>query len=248
MIGWVWAIESVETSPIELDFRSSEQGTRRDTSLLADKRRIVNAVGLVDVSAAADRVQVEVCEECGFTHCAPGGWVSLRRFGSRVLWMPAFSSMAAEPSSAEYEPPAYMSKVGLPAFSEEAYAVVRENACGFPSSDKLVHLGSRELLLILQWEAPGKILGKFPEAPRLREDALLAVDRGDLADCREALVGLIHQGWSHPQALVPCSADERTSFFIDHREHPGWSPLLKSEMGWGLSLGPGLDAVLKGSA
>lgn len=174
--------------------------------------------------------------------------MSLRRFGSSVLWMPAFSSMAAEPNSAEYNPPRYMSEVGLPAFSEEAYARVRESSRSLPSVEEIVVLGSRELLLILQWEAPGSVLGNFPEPPCLREDALVAVDRGDLADSKEALLGLIRQAWTQPRALVPCSADERIAFFIDHPGHPAWAPLLKSEMGWGLSLAPGLDALLDGSA
>lgn len=37
---------------------------------------------------APGRVQVEICEECGVTHCAPGGYVHLSRLGEDVLWTP----------------------------------------------------------------------------------------------------------------------------------------------------------------
>jgi hypothetical protein len=91
------------------DFSSSDGCIHQVTPLLADDQLLANAIELIDWSD--DPVQVRVCEQCGFVHCEPGGWLSLRNGGSAVLLIPAFSRMAE--NSSEYAPPKIVARHGF---------------------------------------------------------------------------------------------------------------------------------------
>ena len=76
----MWKINSLEIKPAILDFSSSEQGKREVSRLLSDGIELINAIELVDWDS--EDTQVLICEECGYVHCEPGGWVSFRRSDS----------------------------------------------------------------------------------------------------------------------------------------------------------------------
>lgn len=240
----MWRIQELEARAVELDFRSSGQGRRNDTSLVADGCRLVNAASLVDFDPASDRVQVEVCEACGTTQCAQGGWISLRRLGAEVLWLPAFQAMSDEQNSAEFAPPRYMSQAGLPLFSEATYSTVRRHVGDLPALADIQPLDSRELALILQWEAPGSLLGSFPDPPRFRRDTVLAVDHGDVTEHVTTMVELLGRALDGAGMFTQSTAAPAVSFYLDLPGYPTWSPLVLCGRTWGLHLGAELNVLL----
>ena len=220
----------------------------RDTVLLADGRRIVNAAHLLKYESSSDCVQVEICEDCGVTHCAPGGWISLRRLQYDVLWLPAFAAMSSDAGPKEYRAPTYMSREGVAVLSEQAYSRVRAHASALPATCNIEPLGSRDVVRILQWEAPGRLLGAFPDEPSLRHDGIIAGDQARHGQHIALLEQLLHRAWAKPMTVVPFTGVERPLFYLDQPGHPVWAPLAALGATWGLSLGGGLDVALSEDA
>jgi hypothetical protein len=245
----MWSITSVDAKPMKFDFRSSEQGQPTYTSLYAGNRRIVNAADRVDFDPEIDCIQVEVCEDCGFTQCAPGGWVSLRRLGSNVLWIPAFEAISSDHRPDEFQPPVYVRDLGVPSFDETAYAQVRQHISALPASENIRVLSSREAALILQWEAPGRVLGKFPEPLSLRRDRFVAVDYGDLEENIAALSALLGKAYAKPCNLILLPEGAQRTFYLDLPGHPAWAPLAEHDNGLALRLSGNLNVIVsEGSA
>ena len=100
----------------------------------------------------------------------------------------------------------------------------------------------------VSWRLPfngrrqGRILGRFPDAPSVRKEAVIAIDRGDRDEHLERLGRLLRQAWERPHALVSCAEVERLEFYLDLPGHPAWSPLVKCGEAWGLSLGADVNA------
>jgi hypothetical protein len=71
----MWSVRGIEPIVVDVDFSSSGQGRLSATAIEADGVRLINAVEFVDVDSSA--TQVEICESCGSSGCAPGdGWHS----------------------------------------------------------------------------------------------------------------------------------------------------------------------------
>lgn len=221
----MWKVEHLEAVPIELDFSSSGQGRRSATAIETAGVRLVNAIELIDVGATA--TQVEVCESCGISHCSRGGWVAFRRIGDRVVWIPAWDRMETGAwEQSEYTPPSFMATKGVPVFGTATWERLRAFHGSLPACEDLPWLNSRETARLCQWSAPGRVLGEYPAAPRLRRDLLIAVTDGDVpAEASGVDICLhTHFGAVQQMALVPGDAEVKPiEFWLDLVGTPGWT-------------------------
>lgn len=209
-----------------VDFSSSEQGRPTVTQLTGDGEIFANAIEFTTWSA--DPVQVEVCSECGVERCAPGGWVALRRSGDRVIWLPAFDEMAED--DAEFGPPRYFEERGVPIFEPEPAKALAE-AVGV-TLDEVRPLESRDVAHLLQWAAPGQILGVAPAAPQVRREDVLAATSGDCDDALKHLDELLAAAIASETGVMleePPDGAEPISFFLDLPGHPEWTPLIRTD-------------------
>ena len=175
-----------------LDFSSSGQANREVTQILVDGVLFANAIELSSWNQR--RIQLIVCEDCGIEHCAQGGWLTPHVVGTDVIFTPAFSDMlAGATDQAEYAPPGYVKESGIPLFTQETYAILRRYADELPSPGELPELGGADLVRCVQWEAPMRILGCFPEEVALRRNLLVAVSEGDVAQHADNLSTAIKQ-------------------------------------------------------
>lgn len=207
----IWKIEQIEAVPVELDFSSSWGTMHSDTAVQASGVRIINAIGLVEYDP--ERTQVEICEECGVVHCQPGGWVVLRRIDENVVWIPAWRVMEeGRFQFGEFRPPDYMRKVGIPLFSAGAWDTIRKMHKKLPAAQDLHWIDSRETARLWQWTAPARILGEFPEVPRLRRHLLAGVADGDLEWEARAVDECLEAHFHEPcsMGLVPPGISART--------------------------------------
>ena len=130
----------------------------------------------------------------------------------------------------EYRPPDYMATRGIPTFDEARAARLVASIPSVPHVEQLLPLHSDELVLAMQWTAPGEILGTFPGPAVVRETDVLTVSTGDRDECLRDLAALLRgaRAASEPVVLRPWSeADERIEFYLDTPGHPVWSPLAR---------------------
>lgn len=186
-----------------------------------------NAVELT--SWGESRLQVLVCESCGIEHCEPGGWLCPRSAGDFVLFVPAFSEIReGENEQTEYAPPPYVGTQGIPVFARPTYALLRERCSELPPPEKLPALSGIELVHALQWEAPMRLLGRFPSVPEVRRDLVLATSEGEV-DAVLAGVALSFKELSESAAVVlkPVGArDQAITLYLDGPATPEWTPVV----------------------
>lgn len=223
----LFRIKHLESRRVQVDYRSADLGRPTVTQLVADGEVLVNAVH--SDTWSTDPTQVMVCAACGIERCEAGGWVSPRRASGVVLWLPAFSSMAeSEADAVEYRPPTYFSTRGVPVFDEQLFAAASPRPRGLWTPTDLPALRSNELVLAMQWIAPGQILGTHPGPVAVREADVLAVSSGErearLRELATLLAGALRS--LEPVALRALgAADEPIVFHLDTPGHPAWSPL-----------------------
>lgn len=220
----LWRVEQVEPARAVLDFSSSGQGHRTVTQLVADGEILANAIEFTTWSAGS--TQVEVCSECGVERCASGGWVAPRRSGEHLVWLPAFDELAED--DAEFGPPRYFAERGLPVF--EPPAAGRVAATVGVAFQELRALSYREVALLLQWTAPGRLLGLPPAPPRVRREDVLAISSGDREEILGRLDELLAVALRSDAEVVLQSlsdATEPVGFFLDLPGHPEWTPLAR---------------------
>jgi hypothetical protein len=227
----MWRVNTIETRDRVLDFSSSGQGRLETQAILADGVAIINAASLLDLDTPDEHVQVRVCEECGFSHCESGGWIALRRVGTSVLWIPCFELMADPDGTGarEYAPPRF--PTGLPLFPPDQYEVLRQLAPGFPALDAVPLLRSRAAVRLLQSEAPGRVLGRFPETPRLdRRDLFIASEPDELSDATAKLEALIENAWAADEAVQLGEGSTPVTFYLDLPGTPAWTPFARTSL------------------
>jgi hypothetical protein len=132
--------------------------------------------------------------------------------------------MAADARAAgEYAPPAY--EQGLPLFEAEKYKALRRNVPGFPPIDSVPPLRSRDAVRLLQWHAPGRVLGRFPDTPQLRRDAVIASDLVELDRAVKLLQATVSTAWATDSLVHEVESARPISFYLDLPGTPEWIPI-----------------------
>lgn len=221
----MWQIKKPEIKQTTLDFGSSGQGERQVYQLFSDGVQLINALELVDWDS--EDTQVLVCESCGFTHCEPGNWVSIRKCNSVVLMLPASSYVWGESTNRhEYNPPSYLKKRGIPYFDLETYESLRVKHSSFPQIDRIYPLNFREATLLFQWNAPYRFLGE-PPALSVRRDIVAGSSEGEV-DHLERIEDLVERQYriESPADLRPLLESEQViSINLDAAEFTTWKAL-----------------------
>ena len=139
--------------------------------------------------------------------------------------MPAFEAMADGGSDlTKYGPPYFVSKRGSAFLRGAALAALAARVPFFADPQRWPPLTMRESVLLLQWDAPSRVLGEFPDKPRLREEAISAASHGTGREAYDALGAAIEasSGDSRPATLV---SGEPVFFYLDQAGFPEWTPL-----------------------
>ena len=120
---------------------------------------------------------------------------------------------------------------GMPVFEPDDYARLRRWCGGLPAIEAVPVLTGGELLRCLQWEAPARVLGKFPAEIQLDQDLLLAASDGEVSDAAAMLESAIRRidhaerSVSHTQSVDSASThavsrrtwDARVDAPVHHR-------------------------------
>lgn len=221
----MWWLSDLQPAPYVLGEGSSGTGPYAVTAVFADGVPLINGIEAIEV--LADGTQVHVCDDCGTPGCAPGGWVSFRRIGPTVLWLPAWEWMEeGDDAKREFGPPSYLRDVGIPALSTDLWERLRRLVGELPAFEAVPALSSREAVRMCQWSAPGRLLGRFPSAPALRRELVLAVTRGERRAELDAIDACLsrHLEADWPLSVVRPPRDvQPVELWIDVPGTPGWT-------------------------
>ena len=242
----MWMPDSLCSRQTTLDFGASGQGQRRVTQIVADDVVLLNAVELVEWNS--DSVQLILCDQCGFTHCSPGGWVAFRAAGEYVIIAPAFDRLMGrrDPDWSEYRPPDFLKMRGNVLLDRPRYESLRECVPSLPVASELQRLRCDELVHLLQWEAPYRLLGDPQQRVAVRRELILAASEGAAEDWAVRIQGLMNrlQERQVPAVVRPLSADDHVvDLYLDTPEFSTWSVLANADSEDGVLLPPGLVAV-----
>lgn len=220
----MWFVRDLTTQTVTLDFSPADRADQAVTQIVIDGAMFANAAELS--SWDHPRVQVHICEDCGFEGCASGGWLVVRNVGVGVAFIPAFDEMlSGDWERVGYAPPHFGQD--MPVFTPTDYAKLRDWCVGLPPIDAVPDLTGDELLRCLQWGAPAHVLGMFPADIQLNEDLLLAVSDGEISGAAALLESAIrHTHGTSRVSLKPSPSTARAiTLYLDARGTPEWTPL-----------------------
>jgi hypothetical protein len=136
---------------------------------------LTNAIDAVDWFDEP-AVQIELCEACGYAHCASGGYVHVSRIGHHVLWTAPDIDLDDPVEPSQYRPSEPVRRHGAVAIPVEEWQRWRREFADLPSADAFPLAVRRDLLAAWRDEAP--IFGEYEERARLvqlvRERAVAA--------------------------------------------------------------------------
>lgn len=221
----MWRVEALSAVPVALDFSSSTGRAHASTAIQAGSVRLINALDLIEFDPEA--TQVHVCNHCGSAGCQSGGWVTLRRLGEGVVWVPALERMknGDEFARERYSPPAFMASAGAPYFLPGAWRQLRLWHAKVPAVSELRPASVREVLRALQWAAPCHCLGIYPAPPELRREGIVTVTNGELDAEIRAVNGALAPSADRDspiQVLLATARLEPIEFWIDLPGIPAW--------------------------
>lgn len=235
----MWIPEKFEVKPQKMDFSSSGQGTVNVTVLYADGEKLMNAIELIELNA--DPIQLHVCDHCGYPGCSSGEWVSIRRIGQSVLLIPPFMFMdEGEWEASEYDPPYFTREKGSILMRGEKYEELRGFVNNLPIIGEIKKVSPYETCRILQWEAPFKIFGDYPNPVSFKKDLLCTTSFPNDEVAVNELMSLMNSLQSNKIDidLVPISREgEKISFFLEGSEFIEWAPMIKDIKGFRLIFG-----------
>lgn len=229
----MWRVENPKFEPTTLDFTSSGQGHFQATRLVSNGVELMNALELMDWDD--EKVQVSICDHCGYVHCSSGGWVVFRSAGNLVLLMPAFDAMRDDDwSRTEYSPPYYLQDKGTAYFEQQTYESLREQFSSFPPLEKIRPLQMREAMWLVQSSAPLRILGEPTtlDIDRNKFDFVIATMEGDPKEHLRQAENLLRENFENQSAarLRPfLPDDELVWLFLDAADFIDWQPMVSSD-------------------
>jgi hypothetical protein len=237
----VWKIDNLEIR--------GKYGKDKVLPLYADSEVICSNVNAIfwEVEEPSG-IQWEICKECGETYCAPGNYASIRKVPyyenhaldqdnkgilthpPLYLIMPSFSAILADAETAEPEehyPPDYLCTKGVLCITEEQVCKVARNL-----RKTAPHLTCAEAARILQWEAPAKCLGHFPDEIALQADRIVSCSENNMQQQLHSLSTSLNdlETTKDNCSYRPLhSTDEIISFNIKANPVIEWRCLVRSE-------------------
>jgi len=218
----IFEVENIQAKDVIYDFSSASLGELKTKSIYVDEFELFNNISSLDF--ALEAFQAMLCRSCGIENCAPGSWVSFRKFRNQVLIVPAVNLMReGNYEMTEYGPPNYIYQKGTLAFSRENYDLLRKLTSRFPKYDTVKKLSDQEMLGCHQLSVPGRIFGELGGIPILRKDVILAVSEGELEDQIANLELALQKAYESGKATNERDVSQPIEFYLDLPGFPTWS-------------------------
>jgi hypothetical protein len=225
----MWTSSNISTFQKKFDFTSSEQGMPTYTSLKADDEVLINIIEHfeADEDLTDDSTfQFLICEQCGFVQCEPGNWLTVRRSGNFVLFIPAFNDILEEPEF-DYQPPYFFKTKGAFILTLQEFEKLKETVPAFNKIKDLKYLTGFEASALYKWDTPHRMFGEFPNFKSLRKDHILYTTEFDEQTVSTIILDkLKNLETANKVNLIPIENTETTiSLFLDSNPTTEWKAL-----------------------
>ena len=169
----MWIPTAFKLTPVTI--QSENEPAFVGTELWADDVQICCAVERVNWDE--DPVHLRGCTDCLTGDCVDGAWLSIRRAGSYMLFLPSFWWWLEDNlyDKGYDDPPAFLQK-GAMLLDRALYADLRSLVPMLPAMAKLQPLAGWEAVRLLRFEAPVEVLGKASEPVKFHPGLVLHSD------------------------------------------------------------------------
>ena len=211
------------------DFSSSGQLSPTWTRATLDGQELTNSLEYVDW-LEGNPVQVILCEDCGFSQCASGGYLNVSRLGDVVLWSSPQVDLDDKWEASEYAPSHALRRLGAVVVTDATWSRWGETVAEGLPEPQWPQATRRELLdaWLLELRGRSRVEGPSEVVPMLRK-GLLAAD----STTADAAIGRVAQALDWLQAephsvltgsLVALPVDDMTieSLYFDGPGHEDW--------------------------
>lgn len=225
----MWTPAKIESRTAALNLSSSGQGNCTARQVLCDDVVVCNAANYIDWSAHS--IQWELCEDCLFPGCIPGGRVAIRRADERVLIIPDFQAMSrADLDAMEYSPPRWMVQRGPLVFSRSSWEEFHSACDGAPFFDLIAPASTAELLRLYHFQAPRAFLGDYLSPSIAQWDLILSTSGHDSANDLVYLRKLFSDPsiFERHEFCTPLAGSYTVLAFLDELSVSEW-PIFSSE-------------------
>jgi len=123
---------------------------------------------------------------------------------------------------------------GAPFFTLSAWQQLQGLQDGVPEASELPPLNGREVVRVIQWSAPHRVLDAYPAAPRLQRESIVAVTDGDIDGEVHAVDQALTRYFESARPVTitsRASMSSRIEFWLDLPGVPRWNAFARSEAG-----------------
>jgi hypothetical protein len=176
-----------------------------------------------------DSFQAIICEDCGYSGCELGNYVSLRKSKGFIYLTIQFEEKQWEYDEWTDGPSNDFLQYhnGIVCLTELQYERLRGYINTLPEIDKISKFKAHEILCLLQWSAPRCILGKSGSDICFHHELFLCSSMDD-DKAINALNDLISQLKAHREP-VEFKITEKIpiSFYLDDNQFTEWKPIIQ---------------------
>lgn len=238
----VWHIRHCDIREVAIDTGDDIIGRVNTQAVFAGDTCLINAAAFCDFTC--EPCQLLVCDQCGQRGCASGGYVSFRRLGDAVVWLPAFLALMSDDEfeRTQFTPPDYLTcadHVGA-VIAPSVYAQLTSEIDKLPARNNLPPLTAKDVITSIQMVAPLQVLGSFPHPAKLNHEIILAVSDGDTDSEIQAVNSFIQSVTNRatPLAVMPAQPVSPVEFHLDGPGLPAWRDFVRFGNQFGISIQP----------
>ena len=169
----MWTSNKFEIYPKQFDFTSSEQEKPTYTAIKIGDYEFSNLVESIEFESQFSFQHI-ICDHCGFSGCASGNWLSIRKNDEYIFFIPNFIDMKDEDLGADFQPSHYFKVNGCLYLKKNEYENLRSYIHQFPKPDELQNFEKEEIIELYKWDVPQKMFGEFPEFQSINEKRIIA--------------------------------------------------------------------------
>lgn len=234
----MWTSNIIETYPKQFDFSSSEQGKPTYNALKIGDYEFSNLIESIELGDEYNFQNI-ICDHCGYSGCASGNWLSIRKYNEFAFFIPDFEDMKDEDFGANFEPSYYFRKNGSLYLGKNEFAIFNKIIQNFTKFEDIPKFTKKELIELYKWDVPQRMFGDFPNYTQINKKRIIATSEFDQEKVVKIIMHkieeLTYSNFFNLQLLE--KEENKITIYLDDQKTTEWNALYKENDEIGLLLG-----------